>query len=91
MTSAVNTSPEHQEHADILKEMRAEYKGIWIHRFIKAETENQLSEKADANALAEFFTTLIQGMAVKAKDGASNDELQNTAKLGMTCLSQYCN
>jgi len=89
ITSAINTSPEHSEHGEHLKELRIAYKQVWVDRFIKAKHDNQLSEAADPAILAEYFTTLIQGMALKAKDGASKQSLEETAKLALTCMYGY--
>lgn len=89
ITSAINTSPEHLDHVEHLKSLRVVYKQVWIDRFIRAQQENQLSETADPNAFGEYFTTLIQGMALKAKDGASKQALEETAKLGQKCINEY--
>lgn len=89
MTSAINTSPENIQHADTLRSMRDGYKKTWVNRFKQAKEDAQLTELADANRLGEFFSTLIQGMAIKAKDGATKEELQNTAELGLQCLKAF--
>ena len=89
MTSAINTSPENIQHADTLREMRFGYKRAWVNRFQQAMEDAQLNELADANTLGEFFSTLIQGMAITAKDGASKEDLKNTAQLGLQCLKAF--
>jgi hypothetical protein len=48
---------------------------------------------ADANPseLAEYFTTLIQGMTIKAKDGASRDTLISVTNIALKTLNQFIN
>ena len=89
MTAAINTAPEHAEHVETLKTLRESYKAAWKKRFEMAKTDRQLTDKAKPSELAEYFTTLIQGMTIKAKDGATEDELSSTSKLALKTLSQY--
>jgi AcrR family transcriptional regulator len=91
MTAAINTAPEHSEHVEALKMLREKYKSAWIERFKEAEIDQQLTHDANPNELAEYFTTLIQGMTIKAKDGANRDELTSTSRLALKTLSQYIN
>ncbi len=89
MTGAINTAPEHTEHVETLRALREDYKGAWKKRFEMAKTDRQLTDRAKPSELAEYFTTLIQGMTIKAKDGATEDELSSTSKLALKTLSQY--
>jgi AcrR family transcriptional regulator len=89
MTGAINTAPEHTEHVETLRALRDDYKGAWKKRFEMAKTDRQLTDRAKPSELAEYFTTLIQGMTIKAKDGATEDELSSTSKLALKTLSQY--
>ena len=91
MTGAINTAPEHTEHVETLRALREDYKGAWKKRFEMAEADQQLADEANPNELAEYFTTLIQGMTIKAKDGASDDSLSSTSKLALKTLSQFIN
>ena len=91
MTGAINTAPEHTEHVETLRALREDYKGAWKKRFEMAEADQQLADEANPNELAEYFTTLIQGMTIKAKDGASEDSLSSTSKLALKTLSQFIN
>lgn len=91
MTGAINTAPEHSEHVETLRALREDYKAAWKKRFEMAKTDRQLTDKAKPSELAEYFTTLIQGMTIKAKDGATEDELSSTSKLALKTLSQYIN
>ncbi len=91
MTAAINTAPEHAEHVETLKILREKYKAAWKKRFEMAEADLQLTDEANPSELAEYFTTIIQGMTIKAKDGASQDTLSSTSKLALKTLSQFIN
>ncbi len=86
MTAAINTAPEHQEHVGTLRVLRKKYKDAWQARFEQAKSDKQLADDANPSELAEYFTTLIQGMTIKAKDGASKDTLDATVRLGLQVL-----
>ncbi len=45
--------------------------------------EGELPPKTDARELARFFMTILQGMSVQARDGASRDSLLATAQAAM--------
>ncbi len=86
MTAAINTTPEHAEHVETLRALREQYKDAWQKRFEQAQSDQQLADDANPSELAEYFTTLIQGMTIKAKDGASKDVLDSTVKLALQVL-----
>jgi len=88
MTAAVNASPEHQEHVMYLKKIRQEFKNNWKSRFEKAKKEGQLNNKLNPQQLADYFVTIIQGMALSAKDGATKKELLKTTELAMSVFYQ---
>lgn len=88
MTAAINASPENTAHVTTLKELREEYKAAWKRRFEKASEDQQLSIDADPTVLAEYFTALIQGMSIKAKDGASQETLLGIVKMSLKILDQ---
>lgn len=86
MTAAINASPEHQEHVESLRALRKEYKQNWKDRFVRAQKEGQLKASLIPQQLAEYFVTIIQGMALSAKDGATKEALANTAEIAIQIL-----
>lgn len=86
MTAAINTAPGHEEHIETLRSLREKYKSAWERRFEQAKIDKQLVPEANPIELAEYFTTVIQGMTIKAKDGASKDSLASTVKLALQVL-----
>lgn len=75
------------EHVDTLRDLRKYYKTTWQTRFEKAKLDNQIKAETDPKSIAEFFTTIIQGMALKAKDGADKEDLAATSEIALQTLS----
>lgn len=86
MTAAINASPENQQHVDSLKMLRSDYKKAWKARFTQAQKDGQLNDSQSPEVLAEYFVTVIHGMAMRAKDGATREQLSNTIKLAIKIL-----
>ena len=87
MTAAINCSPEHNMHVETLRQLRGEYKKALETRFSQAKSENQLSEDASPKALAEYFTTFVHGMALRARDGSSKKELEKSCTFALQALA----
>jgi len=87
MTAAINTSPEHVEHVNALRNLRKYYQTAWETRFEKAKVDSQMKPETDPKSLAEFFTTIVQGMALKAKDGANKEALEATSEIALRILN----
>lgn len=45
-------------------------------RLDRAVAEGDLPSTVDTNALAAFYTAVLQGLAIQARDGSTRDELQ---------------
>ena len=39
--------------------------------------------KTDVQAMTDYYTTLIQGMTIQARDGAELGQLENVVKMAM--------
>ena len=66
-----------------LAERRAAPKRVLKARFDRAVREGELPRGTDAGALADFYTTVFQGMAIQGRDGASRKSLVATARAAM--------
>jgi AcrR family transcriptional regulator len=53
-------------------------------RLERAQQENDLPQQFDPGELAQYFVTIIQGMAVQAASGATRDDLQRVIDLAMS-------
>lgn len=58
-------------------------------RLERALSEGELSADADPAALARFVGAIVQGMAVQARDGATQAELAGLARLAAAELERY--
>lgn len=87
MAGAINCAPEHHEHVEHLKKLRSEYKAVLAARFARAIAEGQLTEEAQPEALAEFYFGFIHGLALRAKDGSSKQELQASCRFAVQALN----
>lgn len=86
MGGAINCAPEHQEHVELLRNIRRKYKQVLKKRFARAFEDGQLIEKADPEELAEFYFGFIHGLAMRASDGSKQKELQSSCKLALGVL-----
>lgn len=68
---------------DALSEKRAANEKLIRERFKRAKAEGELPAKTDSAALARFFSTVMQGMAVQAAGGATRKELAAIAEAAM--------
>ncbi len=87
MTAAINAAPENQAHVEMLRQLREDYKKTWHKRFISAQKQGQLNPQSKPQQLADYFVTVILGMALSAKDGAKKQQLQATAELAVQTLA----
>jgi AcrR family transcriptional regulator len=55
---------------------RASSEAALVARLERSRAEGDLPEGADPKALAQYITTIMQGIAVKAQGGASREDLQ---------------
>ncbi|MEZ0247462.1 MAG: TetR/AcrR family transcriptional regulator [Methylophilaceae bacterium] len=86
MAGAINCAPEHQEHVQHLRNLRAMYKETLKKRFMRAIKDGQLIEGAEPDALAEFYFGFIHGLALRAKDGSTKRELHSSCKFALEAL-----
>ncbi|MFD6161011.1 TetR/AcrR family transcriptional regulator [Nocardia sp. NPDC060256] len=78
------------EQDDPLREFLVELRGSLaagiLLRLQHAVRENEIPETVNIEALAAYFGTVVFGMAIQARDGASHEALLITADLAMTVL-----
>jgi AcrR family transcriptional regulator len=86
MAGAINCAPEHQEQVQHLKNLRSMYKEALKTRFNRALEDGQLIEGTKPDALAEFYFSFIHGLALRAKDGSTKEELHSSCKFAIEVL-----
>lgn len=79
---ALNCMPANAGVEDYVRGMRTRRQTVIRKRLERGIEEGDLPATADVNGLSMFFTTVLDGMALQARDGASRKTLQ--AMVGYT-------
>ena len=82
--AATNVSAEGQTVNEALKELREEGLDCFLTRIQRAIDERQLPPDTDAPAMAAAFNTMLDGMSLRARDGASRSELKRVGAIAMS-------
>lgn len=82
--AATNVSAEGQTVNDALKELREEGLNCFLTRIKRAIVEGQLPPDTDAIAMAAAFNTMLDGMSLRARDGASRSDLEQVGAIAMS-------
>ncbi|MGE7472433.1 TetR/AcrR family transcriptional regulator [Bosea sp. NPDC003192] len=78
-------TPESGRIRDLLAERRRVGEDELRDRITRGQAEGDVPAGADARQLAAFYTTILQGMSITARDGASRAELDRIATTAMAC------
>jgi AcrR family transcriptional regulator len=81
--SAVNCMPANKSVQDHLRSQRSLRQKIIHQRLQRGVTEGDVPSGANLGALASFYTTVVDGMSIQARDGASRKALRATAAYAM--------
>ncbi|MGX5024800.1 TetR/AcrR family transcriptional regulator [Enterobacter sp. UPMP2060] len=69
--AAINVSADSSDVVRAVSELRQEGKDLFERRLIRAVQEKQLPEDTNTAGLATVLNTLLEGMSIEAKDGAT--------------------
>jgi AcrR family transcriptional regulator len=83
ISAATNVTPQDAEVAAFLRDLRNENLNVFEAHLRMAQQAGELSDAANPRALAAYFATVIQGMSQRARDGAAESELTETAALAL--------
>ena len=72
---AMNCMPANKGIEDFMREQRALREKFIRQRLRKGIAEGDVPPTADINALVAFYTSIVDGMAIRARDGASRKSL----------------
>jgi len=75
--AAINVSAESADVVKAVSVLRQEGKDLFEKRLARAVQEKQLPAKTNTAALATVLNTLLEGMSIEAKDGASIGSLKS--------------
>ncbi|OZI24444.1 TetR/AcrR family transcriptional regulator [Bordetella genomosp. 7] len=67
----------------LLCEDRQRMQGLILKRLKQAVRQGELPRHAALPALAAYFATVLNGLAIEARDGVARDTLEQTARLAM--------
>lgn len=81
--AATNCSPSNSAARDHLAEWRRSGVEDLAARLEQGVREGELPAGTDTAAVASFYTAVLQGMSVQARDGASRQELEQVAEYAM--------
>jgi AcrR family transcriptional regulator len=80
---ALNTTRGNADVHDRLRTMRLQAAELVQARLARAVDEGELPAATDVAALASFYTTVLHGLAIRARDGVSPQTLRSTADAAM--------
>ena len=72
---AMNSMPANKSVHDYLRGLRARRQKVMRQRLKRGVAEGELPSGLDVSALASFYTTVLDGLAIQARDGASRKAL----------------
>lgn len=86
VTSAINCAPENSAHASELMTRRHKKRAALEARLRQAQEQNELPVDADIDGLADFYTAVLHGLSLSARDGVSCERLSKTICHAMAAL-----
>jgi AcrR family transcriptional regulator len=81
--AVLRAAPENAGAIALVAARRAAFREAIASRFVLARERGELPADQDVDALARFYDSVMQGMAVQARDGATVEQLEAVASLAM--------
>ncbi|WP_353244335.1 TetR/AcrR family transcriptional regulator [Providencia sp.] len=89
VSSASTLSEENHPLLEWMTQQRVERgKGI-VARFKQAKVENQLTESADPELLGQYYSLILHGLSVQARDGVSKETLMKVIDFSLNQLKPF--
>ncbi|MCX2560180.1 TetR/AcrR family transcriptional regulator [Acetobacter farinalis] len=82
-TAATQCSPAQARLRELLASQRTQSERVMGARLRKGVEAGDLPATTDVEALAAFYSSLLRGMAVQARDGTPRERLLEIARIGM--------
>jgi AcrR family transcriptional regulator len=86
---SLNCAAETRPIAQHVASLRAELLRAFEARLYAGQKHGEFRADADIKALSRFSAAIMQGMAVQARDGASEAELRRIARLALSELARH--
>lgn len=84
INAATNVSPANLEVQKLLREKRNGNIAMVAGRIRNGQRAGELAASVDVDALAAYYAAVYQGMSQRARDGADESELLQTAELALS-------
>ncbi|HEX5229998.1 MAG TPA: helix-turn-helix domain-containing protein [Bryobacteraceae bacterium] len=81
--AAMNGAPASKSVHGYVRGLRERRRKAIRQRLERAVAEGELTSKSDLDAMTQFYTTVIDGLAIQARDGASRGALDRAAACAM--------
>lgn len=88
VTAATNCTPENEDLRDWLAGYRRRRTASLVERLRGAIAQGDLTPEADAQALGDYYATVLHGLSVQARDGVSKMQLLAMIPLAMQALEK---
>jgi AcrR family transcriptional regulator len=85
---ATNVSSDAHEVHSALRLLREESEICFLRRIKRAVDDGQLPAGTDTTGIAATLNALLEGMSIQARDGATNIELEQIAKIAIRVIPQ---
>ena len=86
--AGINGTPANKGVQDHLRGLRARRQKVIRQRLERGIAEGDLPTGLDTGALASFYTTVVDGLAIQAKDGISRKALRFAVRCAMAAWDQ---
>lgn len=83
INAATNVSPANAEVQNLLRDQRNRNIAMMADRLRAGQRAGELAASVDCDALAGYYAAVFQGMSQRARDGASESELLQTAEFAL--------
>lgn len=80
---AINGTRENRDVQEYLRDRRARRQKVVLQRLQRGVQEGDLPAGLDLKAIAAFYSTVMNGLAIQARDGATRKELKTTVDCAM--------
>lgn len=86
VNTTVELANQEGDAATVVRRFGMRLEKALLHALRGARKAGQLAEQPDPKAMAQYLTTVVQGMLVVSKAGASRKQLQSTAQLALASV-----
>lgn len=86
VSAAVSSAPQNDAVREFLSQRRCAQEALIADRLKRARNDGDLSPATDADALATTISTLLVGISMKARDGASRERLQKMSTFAVAAM-----